>query len=117
MKPFRIVRRPRRRKRAAQNPKPNTPSAYAAFPLQPKEEEVYQQNLKLKEVQSNIRFKLTISFPAHQRLEIEATLWAWETFGGIGARTRRGFGALRCISIKENIQAEVNGPNPVQSDN
>ncbi len=107
IKPFIIVTNQSGRKRAAQNTQPNTPSAYAAFPLQPKEEEVYQQNLKLKEVQSNIRFKLTISFPAHQRLEIEATLWAWETFGGIGARTRRGFGALRCISIKENNQAKT----------
>jgi len=33
--------------------------------------------------------------------EIEAALWAWETFGGIGARTRRGFGAL------QNLNANV----------
>jgi CRISPR-associated protein Cmr1 len=31
-----------------------------------------------------------------------AALWAWETFGGLGARTRRGFGALACCSIKED---------------
>lgn len=30
--------------------------------------------------------------------EIELTVWAWLTFGGIGARTRRGFGALSCIN-------------------
>ncbi len=26
--------------------------------------------------------------------EVAAALWAWETFGGIGGRTRRGFGAV-----------------------
>jgi hypothetical protein len=31
-------------------------------------------------------------------------LWAWLTYGGLGARTRRGFGQLRCTS--------VNGPLP-----
>jgi CRISPR-associated protein Cmr1 len=25
---------------------------------------------------------------------VEAALWAWETFGGLGGRTRRGFGAV-----------------------
>ena len=104
IKPFTIVTNPNGRKRVAQNTQPATPPSYAAFPLQPKEEEIYQQALKLKEVQSNIKFKLTISFPANQRLEVEAALWAWETFGGLGARTRRGFGALRCKSIKENDQ-------------
>jgi CRISPR-associated protein Cmr1 len=28
--------------------------------------------------------------------DIEAAVWAWVNFGGIGARTRRGFGALFC---------------------
>ena len=29
--------------------------------------------------------------------ELLSALWAWETFGGIGARTRRGFGSVTCI--------------------
>src|SRR5207245_2589342 len=45
------------------------------------------------------------SFPSDRREDVAAALWAWETFGGIGARTRRGFGALRCTSIKENEQS------------
>ncbi len=106
VKPFIIATNPNGRKRVTQNTQPATPPAYAAFPLQPKEEEIYQQALKLKEVQGNIKFKLTISFPANQRLEVEAALWAWETFGGLGARTRRGFGALRCKSIKVNDQTQ-----------
>ncbi len=66
--------------------------AYAAFPLQE----------GLGTVQKGISFQLTISYPARSvdqfKLdiadEVNAALWAWETFGGIGARTRRGFGAI-----------------------
>ena len=74
---------------------------YAAFPLREKKQAVFD----------GISFTLTITFPREKRLEeevviqvaneVKAALWAWETFGGIGARTRRGFGALRCESVKE----------------
>lgn len=59
--------------------------AYAAFPLQESEAAVV----------SGVRFNLSIVYPADERKEVEAALWAWETFGGVGARTRRGFGALK----------------------
>jgi CRISPR-associated protein Cmr1 len=72
---------------------------YAAFPLQ----------TSLGSVQANVSFTLTISFPATKRPDIEAALWAWETFGGIGARTRRGFGALHLLKI--NGQTNVDLPN------
>jgi CRISPR-associated protein Cmr1 len=77
-----------------------------------------------KAVRAGVKFVLTVSFPTNwdeaafpaqwinaaqtmfanstPRQEVEAALWAWETFGGVGARTRRGFGALRCISTQEN---------------
>jgi len=46
-----------------------------------------------------VAFRLRLRFPERVKNlnlaeELEAALWAWETFGGIGARTRRGFGAL-----------------------
>lgn len=85
---------------------------YAAFPLQPEKNETY-----IPSVQSDTWFTLTIAFPNDNEYqkEIEAALWAWETFGGIGARTRRGFGALKFqagISQKrgndpENLQQEL----------
>jgi CRISPR-associated protein Cmr1 len=85
--------------------------AYAAFPLQPEKKERKDKNFQLKPLRQNVSFTLTITFPTSKltkkhgkiemRPEIEAALWAWETFGGIGARTRRGFGALRCESVKE----------------
>jgi CRISPR-associated protein Cmr1 len=50
-------------------------------------------------VKEGVAFRLRLRFPERVKSlnlaeELEAALWAWETFGGIGARTRRGFGAL-----------------------
>jgi len=56
-----------------------------------------------KTVVENIEFALTITFPQTDQAEVEAALWAWETFGGIGARTRRGFGALRLVSLNDTL--------------
>lgn len=75
--------------------------AYAAFPLQPSQEEMRAGGIgmKTKTVRTKVRFTLKITYPEKQREEVEAALWAWETFGGIGARTRRGFGALKLVSV------------------
>lgn len=69
-------------------------------------------------VQEGVEFDLTLRYPAkleepHDTFnvgmmeEIEAALWAWEIFGGIGARTRRGAGALHCTAIDD---VEVKSP-------
>ncbi len=68
-----------------------SPYGYAAFPLQDK---------KHLTVREGVEFTLTLHVPATLNTrdladELEKTLWAWETFGGIGARTRRGFGVLQ----------------------
>ncbi len=69
----------------------SSPYSYVAFPLQKTNYKVWR----------GTRFRLRIRYPKHLKsnlqLEIEAALWAWETFGGVGARTRRGFGALKRI--------------------
>jgi CRISPR-associated protein Cmr1 len=86
---------------------PNLTPPYASFPLQ----ENRRENKPPGSVRKDVSFTLTISFPGKQKADIEAALWAWETFGGIGARTRRGFGALRCISITEQgVPGKVNPP-------
>lgn len=79
---------------------PPVPS-YAAFPLQPSQEDRRLRN-PYKEIQDDISFQLTLSFPKKYEEDIEAALWAWETFGGIGARTRRSFGALELLHIKDD---------------
>jgi CRISPR-associated protein Cmr1 len=68
--------------------------AYAAFALQPTNDDPKQ-----KEIRVGVEFTLEISFPQNLKDDIEAALWAWETFGGIGGRTRRGFGALALTEI------------------
>lgn len=83
--------------------------AYAAFPLQPSDEEARQlrrTNAETKAVRVGVQFFVAISFKDEHRPEVEAALWAWETFGGIGARTRRGFGALRLTGIQERKSGE-----------
>jgi len=64
---------------------PMSPYGYGGFPLNSR------PDAKVKE---GIRFALVLTFPDTCRSDVEASLWAWETFGGIGGRTRRGFGAL-----------------------
>lgn len=82
-------------------------STYAAFPLQPDDKELKKPLPELKEVRSDVKFQLTITYPADRQQEIDAALWAWETFGGIGARTRRGFGALRLLMIDNQPNVDL----------
>jgi CRISPR-associated protein Cmr1 len=72
---------------------------YAAFPLQPDQDKLKEPDPYIPDLWKDVSFILTILFPEDQRKEVEAALWAWETFGGIGGRTRRGFGALHLLAI------------------
>lgn len=64
---------------------------YAAFPM--RDPDSYQELIEGGD-ELKFEFKITIHCPQNYRKHIEAALWAWETFGGVGARTRRGFGAF-----------------------
>lgn len=80
--------------------------AYAAFPLQPTDEEVRRrQHLPMKQVRVGVKFALTISFPDASLGEVESALWAWEYFGGVGGRTRRGFGAIQLLAV-DSLEVE-----------
>lgn len=68
----------------------NSPYSYVAFPLRDDETN--------PSVLEDVEFELTIRYPPKWEKDMRAALWAWETFGGLGARTRRGFGALQLIS-------------------
>jgi CRISPR-associated protein Cmr1 len=99
-KPFNI------KKRAKGNLVPSAADVpdYAVFPLRPPNDDLRRKEQKqiedeMKSIQHHVQFLLTIAFsPAHAD-DVEAALWAWETFGGIGARTRRGFGALQLLEV------------------
>lgn len=96
-KPDRRAGKPRPKVQANEQVAP----AYAAFPLQPSDPEVKAGGIGMptKSVQSKVKFALTLTFPRCKSMEVEAAIWAWETFGGIGARTRRGFGALKLVAL------------------
>ncbi len=74
---------------------------YAVFPLRPPENEKFA-GMYIPPLQVGVEFSLEISFPDKLRKDVEAAIWAWETFGGIGARTRRGFGAVELFELCEN---------------
>lgn len=63
-----------------------SPIGYAAFPL--------RQHAR-SQVTEGIEFELEFVYPAKIESDVKAALWSWETFGGIGARTRRGFGSVQ----------------------
>jgi CRISPR-associated protein Cmr1 len=96
---YRVIRTQGQRYRVnEQRPVP----LYAVFPLQPAQEKLDAWDPAIdteKHVREGVVFTLTLFFPEEKKEEVAAALWAWETFGGIGARTRRGFGALRLLSI------------------
>jgi len=79
--------------------------AYALFPFQgklaPGGQEIQVLPARAREaVRFRLRIDTTPGLDDRMRAELnaaaEAALWAWFTFGGIGARTRRGCGSLYC---------------------
>ncbi|MCA9530197.1 MAG: type III-B CRISPR module RAMP protein Cmr1 [Myxococcales bacterium] len=70
--------------------------AYGAFPLRgEKENHVKVDNHGTLWHYGDREFELELRYPEKLRADVEAALWAWATFGGLGGRTRRGFGAIR----------------------
>lgn len=81
-------------KRKAENIKRNL--SYATFPLQPANHLRNDPKAGVAGLLRTLRgpAKLRLEFPTEFRDDVESALDAWLTFGGIGGRTRRGFGAL-----------------------
>lgn len=69
---------------------PKSVFSYVAFPL---------RDVQGAKVLQDVEFELTLSYPRELDADVSSAVWAWETFGGIGARTRRGFGALQLTRI------------------
>lgn len=75
---------------------------YALFPLDPRDK---ADDPPSGVVRAGVKFTLWLEYPAADKADVEAALWAWETFGGLGARTRRGCGALQCTQIdRQTVQ-------------
>lgn len=73
---------------------PQSRWSYVAFPLRKE-----PGRKPAGSVIPDVSFALEIKYPEELRGDVDVALWAWETFGGIGARTRRGFGALQLTHI------------------
>ena len=80
--------------------------AYAAFPLRGSDRD-HPLHGTLHDYKKQ-QFQLEFTYPKHvvtageEKREIErdirSALWAWATFGGLGGRTRRGFGAIADVT-------------------
>ena len=79
----------------------NSPEAYFLFPFAKSGNESEKPGAQ----KVSFTIELTCKAPPDQledlQKQVESTLRAWITLGGIGARTRRGLGALRATSNKE----------------
>lgn len=92
---------------------PSSRDSYVAFALKD------QSGVLLEGVKFVLRIALPNTWPKGNIItyigtpiqEVAAALWAWETFGGIGARTRRGCGAIRRIAT-DPILAVLDTPLP-----
>jgi CRISPR-associated protein Cmr1 len=75
--------------------------AYGAFPLQPPKEELEKRDAPKPGVlhRCSAECELELRFPIHLREEIENAVNAWLLLGGVGGRTRRGFGAISCDEL------------------
>lgn len=74
---------------------------YALFPFQGNK----RDGISPSNCTANVSFELKLTYPQGLSTDVEAAVWAWVNFGGIGARTRRGAGALYC---KELAPADKN---------
>ena len=66
--------------------------SYVLFPLRDKTQ---------VRLWKNVQFSLRFRFRTDLKPDLEAALWAWEMFGGVGARTRRGLGAVMLTHIDD----------------
>jgi CRISPR-associated protein Cmr1 len=88
--------------------------SYAAFPLQPQKEDA-KIGMETDAVRTGVEFALEINYQREIEKDIQAALWTWETFGGLGARTRRGFGALQLVLIDDKPSPAFQ-PNQVETE-
>jgi CRISPR-associated protein Cmr1 len=65
---------------------------YALFPFQGN----VRKNEPIGKGTYGVKFRVNGTFPSYLANDVNAALWAWLNFGGLGARTRRGCGALHC---------------------
>ncbi len=85
-------------------------NAYALFPAQGKRHETNHRVIEPKPgelAKPGITFILEVACPADRWPEVEQALRWWASFGGLGARTRRGLGAVEFKDLPPVTSTEV----------
>ena len=80
--------------------------SYAAFPFRQEAE----NQTPITKVLTSVQFKLHLNFGKlgdEQQKQVITALKCWVNFGGIGSRTRRGFGALECEALMFNDEKSL----------
>ncbi len=85
---------------------------YGLFPFFPQPARNGQPGKPAAACIEGVHFRLRLMGPEAHRAEVEAAVWAWIMFGGVGARTRRGCGTLFCEhdgfrSTRETLSAQA----------
>lgn len=83
-------------------PKEGPLHGYFLFPFQEQKKQNIPAAVGRKQVSFQLRLTLDASLSETQRAEVRTALKAWIAFGGVGARTRRGCGALTVVSNNAN---------------
>jgi CRISPR-associated protein Cmr1 len=77
--------------------------AYDAFPLRDPNQGI--EHGVLHEHPGD--WTIAVSYPGSITRDVEAAFWAWAHFGGLGGRTRRGFGAIEEVSRSRGTLATI----------
>ena len=87
-------------------PQPWANAAYALFPAQGKASGASIEQPPHELIKAGMTFELVISFSAPINSKQQELLWQsvrwWSQFGGLGARTRRGLGAIQLKQVSDN---------------
>ncbi len=85
-----------------QAPFNNSALPYVLFPFQGETRRANKQDAVVASPAACIRqaaFQVTLFCPKDLWPQVEPAVWAWANFGGLGGRTRRGCGAIRCREL------------------
>jgi len=83
-------------------PKEGPLHGYFLFPFQEQKKQNIPAAVGRRQVSFQLRLTLDASLSEAQRAGVRTALKAWIAFGGVGARTRRGCGALTVVSNNAN---------------
>jgi len=83
-------------------PKEGPLHGYFLFPFQEQKKQNIPAAVGRRQVSFQLRLTLDASLSEAQRAGVRTALKAWIAFGGVGARTRRGCGALTVVGANAN---------------